>query len=106
MLQAYEEITPGAAKLILENFDRQARHRQNLEARHQEHSQRRSWGGLVVGTIMGIGSLILAGYMAYLGQPFSGLATFITAVAALCGTFAYGRHSQMSDLKAKKQMQN
>ncbi len=102
MLREYEDVCPGSAKLLIENFDRQSKHRQSLESRHQWHSQARSWGGLASGTLLGIGSLLLAAFMSYNGQSLVSAATFISAVAALCGTFYYGRRSQLQDARARK----
>lgn len=101
MMLRYEEIAPGAARIILEMAQSQSNHRQGLEdqvVKGNLASERRGqWQAFVVSlAVIGLG-----GYMVRCGQTLFGLWLAVGTVASLAGVFIYGKRRQGSELRVK-----
>ncbi len=101
MLRELDEVYPGSAKLVMENFAEQSSHRRELERRHQWHANARSWGGLVSGAIVVLSAFILAGYMVSQEESGKGIALAMASIASLAGVFVIGRYMQSKELASK-----
>ena len=101
IIREYEEIWPGAAELILKNFDRQSSHRQSIEKHALAHNNARSWGGLVGGTLVVLAAMGLSAYLIYKGQDGYGVALVITSLGGLAGVFVLGKLMSMKSLSGK-----
>ena len=86
-LEKFEEILPGAAERIFNEFEKEAAHRRTQEENALKSSIRRSWGGLILGTVVILAVLFLAGFLAYIGQ--STAATIIAAADLAAILWAY-----------------
>lgn len=94
ILAGYESTLPGAADRILAMAERQAAHRQALEAAVVEGDSRRHLIGLAAGVVVTMSALALAGVLAYLGHSGFSALTALAPIAALAGVFVYGDRSR------------
>jgi len=70
ILSGYEECVPGSAKLIINSFIEESKHRRNLEEKLVNSQIRSDLLGMIFGLIIGIGGLTAATLCAFLGQPW------------------------------------
>lgn len=88
LLRAYSEVIPGLDKTIvdewtIEGASRRANEAKELEIRAfavKKHACREQWKVTVVGVFM-IGIVLLAAYLAYLGQGAHAAAVIATPIA-------------------------
>ncbi|MGU9970910.1 DUF2335 domain-containing protein [Limosilactobacillus fermentum] len=87
ILEQYDEIDPGAAKLIIENGVDESRHRRDMESKILEMSRkkdlRRDWMAIFMGSL----AMVIGGFLIYknhyvVGTIFSGI-----SVIGLVGQF-------------------
>lgn len=94
---AYDEIMPGSAERILALAERQAAHRQSLEAKAVDSEiriqARGQWMAFVLSTITIGGGVFLIGT----GQPIEGAATALTALASLVGLFVWSKKQESKE---------
>jgi len=76
-LEKFEEILPGTAERIFNEFEKEAAHRRTQG----------SWGGLILGTVVILAVLFLAGFLASIGE--STAATIIAAADLAAILWAY-----------------
>ena len=100
-LKHYDDIVPGAAKIIIEMADRQAKHRQELEKKVINSDVKNSSKGLIFGLIIGVVGMLSGVYVIYLGHVLSG--TFIGGgtIASLVSTFVYGSRGRRKEREKK-----
>ena len=103
LLQAYEEIVPGAAVRILALLESQVAHRHEMERtviRGNVSAQR--WGqiGAFVVSMTTVGGGI---WLSAHGQSTTGLAAIVTALVGLAGVFIAGKHYQTKELREKRE---
>lgn len=93
ILDGYNKIVPGAAERILKMAEDQAKHRHSLEKKLVGTETRNSTFGLFFAFIL-VALLIIAGsLLIYFGKPIGGLATTITAIAAVVVSFIVQKKS-------------
>ncbi len=80
MLRGYEEVVPGGAERILAMAERQAAHRQTIEAR-----------GQLFGFSLAVCAIAGGFLSAAAGLPLVGVSGVILAVATLSGFFIWGK---------------
>lgn len=100
-LAEYDEILPGAADRIIAMAERQAEHRQTLEAFAVRAEDRRSWGGLIAGGIVAVGFLVGAVVLGLNDQPWLGGVLGGSTLVSIVGTFVYGTRSRRAERQAK-----
>lgn len=110
MLVEYEAIVPGAAERIIVQFEEQSRHRREMEKIAIPSGIRRSYAGLIFGTIVALATLGVAAYAFYKDQPASGVALVIAEIVALVGVFIYaaqaGKTKEPTDDSKQKATSN
>lgn len=100
-LKEFDDVVPGAARDIINEFRAQGRHRRFIEKVVVVGNSLAQWAGLAV-----------AGYLAYVildhayelladGKSVAGLATAITAVTGLVVIFVVGKKQQTKNLAEK-----
>lgn len=94
VLAEYETTLPGAADRILAMAERQAAHRQELEATVVAGDSRRQIIGLAAGALVTLSALALAGVLAYFGHSGVSALTALAPIATLAGVFVYGDRSR------------
>ena len=86
IIEKYERIYPGAAKIIFENWDSQVKHRHGLEKSVVQTDNLRSILGVIFGFIIALAAISGGIYTALNDHPFlgsglsaGGLALIVTA---------------------------
>jgi uncharacterized membrane protein len=86
-LQAIEQIVPGSAKRLLEVFEEETIHRRMLE--DQEIAFR--FRGQIFGFIVCLAAFGVAGFAAYLQEPWIGSIVGGTTIIGIVSIFVLGR---------------
>jgi len=103
-LAAYDQIVPGSASMLMEEFREQGAHRRRLEEKVVEGDQRRANYGLVLGYI-GILFLLLGGIASIvIGYGPYGIVLIATAIATVLGSQAKATHDRKKDLINKSKL--
>lgn len=102
ILGKYDQISPGAAKIIIEMADRQAGHRQGLENRVINSDIFNSRIGLIFGFIIGMTGIISGALLVYFGKTASGILLSGTTILSLVGTFVYGSQGRRKEREEKQ----
>jgi uncharacterized membrane protein len=100
-LERYNQTLPGAAERILAMAEQQHAHRLKLESRVVDSNISAQKLGTVLGFIVAITTIIGGIWLIYVGKEAQGLASVLTALAALVGVFLYARRQQKKDLANK-----
>jgi uncharacterized membrane protein len=101
VLDRYNQILPGAAERIIVMAESQHEHRLDLE-KHVIHSNVSAQKlGTILGFVVAMTVIVGGTWLVHDGKSGEGLATIITALAALVGTFIYSKHEQQRDLAKK-----
>ncbi len=106
ILEEYERICPGSAKLIFENFEKQADHRRRMEISQLDYAMKRSNWGLACGTAIVFSVLALGGYAVHCGQNLAASAAFIAPVVSLAWVFVAGRKQQSEERTVRAKLMN
>lgn len=100
-IRLYEEVFPGAAKIIFELAQSQARHRQELEKIAISSGARDSAIGIVCGFILGM-TAICGGVLCILkGFQWGGGIIGTGGLSGLVGVFVYGTRSRRQERETK-----
>jgi drug/metabolite transporter (DMT)-like permease len=105
-LEKLEVIYPGIAKRILDNWDNQGKHRQELERFVIAGDSRRAdigqWLAFALGVIALVGGFVLIA----IGKDGAGIATVIGSVATLLTAFFGGALLRKMERQKKTQVLN
>lgn len=93
MLNEYERIYPGAAKMIFEGADRQAKHRQEIEKKALDYEHKRSTSGIRWAGFISIVIVVLAGFAVYKGAAWVAGVLVALDLAGIVTAFIYGTKS-------------
>ncbi len=109
-LERYEEVCPGAAKVILEAFQAETNHRHEMDKKYFDLDKRLVCGthsrgllGLWLGFTIAMTVLFLAGWLVYLGNVAAGVTIATIDLASLAGVFVYGQKLQAQDSPPTKE---
>ena len=104
LLEGYERVYPGAAKLIIDSFIEEGQQRRGIESqaikaaiKHEERVDRRADRGQILALITTFGVLGAALGLAALGAPEAGAWVAGTTVVGLAVVFVTGRWSRSKD---------
>jgi uncharacterized membrane protein len=101
ILCAYNEIIADAAERILQMAERQAAHRQELEAKVIRSDNFRANAGLWIGAGIASLSIGVGGWLIHLGHDWAGTVIATAVVVSLVGVFVYGSLSRRQERTAK-----
>jgi uncharacterized membrane protein len=87
IIERYEKIYPGAAKMIFEEWDNQVKHRQGIEKSVIKTDNLKSLLGVFFGFIIAMTTILGGIYTAVQGKPFLGGALSFTGLAMLVTAF-------------------
>lgn len=104
ILREYDEIYPGAAQLIFEAFERQSKHRQELEHEVITSDIKRSAQGLWAGFAVSLAGLGVSLWLGLAGHDILAGISFITDIATLAGVFVYGSQSRKHERLKKAEI--
>jgi uncharacterized membrane protein len=97
----YETTLPGAADRILKMAEQQSTHRQEIEKMAIVGEIKNSSRGQICAVLIVITAIICGSFLVYAGKSVQGLATIITAIAGIAGTFIYGTRSKRKEREHK-----
>jgi uncharacterized membrane protein len=89
-LEKYENLYPGATKLLFDNFMIQSKHRMDLEMLTIQRDAKRADRGQMIAAILCIMVLAPSIVLLFLGKELIGLTAIIGSLATLAGTFFGG----------------
>jgi uncharacterized membrane protein len=104
ILREYDDIYPGAAQIIFEAFERQSKHRQELERTVIASDIKRSAQGLWAGFAIALAGLGVSLWLGLTGHDVLAGVSFITDIATLAGVFVYGSQSRKHERLRKAEM--
>ncbi len=104
ILEAFERIYPGSAKLIIDNVMEQSLHRRSLESIVVKSGSRDSLLGILCAFIMGM-TLIIGSVICILNNKEAvGLSLGGLGLSGLVGAFIYGTNQNRKEREAKAKM--
>ena len=101
ILKEYEEFYPGFTERLLTRVEVQSTHRQKMESAVVLGNIHNARLVSVLGTIIVLGSMILAGFLALHGLSGVAVGIVMTEIAALAGVALYRNHTK-SEERIKK----
>jgi uncharacterized membrane protein len=104
LLKEYEDALPGAAERIFAMAERQAAHRQDLEATSVKSGKNRSYAGIVAGFLVSVACVIGGLIVVNNGHDWAGVSIATVSVASLAGVFVYGTISSRKERENKAEM--
>lgn len=104
-LERYNQIVPGAADAMINQFVAQSEHRRRMEDFVIRNNARRANWGLAAGFIVGIVGVAGSVWVMLYGNAIVGGLAFGTTLGSLVGTFIYGTRSQRQE-RIEKSQQN
>ena len=102
-LARYNQVVPGAAERIIAMAERQANHRQDLEARVIRSDISNSKLGLWFGLIIGLAGIFCGTFLVYAGYVISGTLLGGGTIVSLVGVFVYGSQGRRSERQQNRE---
>ena len=90
LLVEYNDAVANGAERIISMAEKQAGHRMEMEAKTFESDHRLAQTGQLIGLVVVLAVLALAGYMAYLGATTAAVAVIGIDLGGLAAVFVYG----------------
>jgi uncharacterized membrane protein len=97
----YDEVYPGAAKIIFTTFSEQTKHRMTLEKAVVQSNIFMEKAGLACGFLFLMGALLLAAFAIAHGQAAASVLIACGAAASGVGAFVWGRSKQQHERQVK-----
>ena len=101
-LRQYDELVPGSAAIIINQFASQGDHRRELEKHVIEGDVRRANWGLVTGATLGligiVGSIILIG----IGKEVAGIIALLSSLSPIVGSLVFVNVSRRKERSLKE----
>ncbi len=105
ILQAYEQLMPGAAERLLKMAESQSQHRREIERIVVSAGARDSLLGSIFAFLIAISAFVWAGYALVRGESSAAVATVIATIGGLVGVFAYGKHVTMKERLGRRALE-
>ena len=102
VLRAYDEICPGAAKMILDKFEDQSDHRRNLESRALTSNIVQTFLGTFCAFIVLMTLIISGALLIDRGRDIGGLGAIAAGVCGAIYVFVKGKSAKAADLETKR----
>jgi len=104
ILKKYEEVVPGTGKVIVETFEKQARHRMSVENVVIASDIKNETLGIFIAGGMGFSGFFLAGFALYLDRDITALTILISELTVFAGIFIYGKNENRKERENKEKM--
>jgi len=104
VLAAYDQIVPGSAEKLINQFVAQGTHRMAMEEVVIRGDVRRANWGLAAGFTIAVAAIAVSFYMVYLGREIAGLGGLIMSLGSLVGAFVYGTVSRRRERIEKEKL--
>ncbi len=102
ILKKYDELDPGAAKLIIENGVNESVHRRDMEKRLLEKEINDKRRGQYLGFIIGLVVILAGTYLIYANHPITGTLLSGTSLLGLVGSFLSSGSNDRNNEKSDK----
>jgi len=102
LLEQYNNVLPGCAELIVQQFVDQGNHRRELEKLVVGGDVIRAKWGLISGFLLGLVGLAGSFYVISVGYSVVGLAAIILALGTLVGSFIYATRKRNMERQLKE----
>lgn len=90
VLEGYERIVPGSAKLIFDNFEAESTHRRKLESKASDRDTFRSIAGMIAGFVVALLLIGVAVFTIREGHPGPGATIIVGGLASAVSIFVTG----------------
>ena len=97
-MRNYDEITPGIAEKIFNNFLEESQHRRIIEKDYMTNENKNSRLGVIFAFILGMTGLVGGIISSIYGNPASGAIIGIGSLASLVGVFIYGTKNKYNNV--------
>lgn len=104
LLAAYDQVVPGSAETIINQFVAQGQHRMAMEEVVTRGDVQRANWGLAAGFTIAVAAIAMSFYMVYLGRELAGLGGLILSLGSLVGAFIYGTVSRRRERVEKEKL--
>jgi len=104
LLEGYNQVAPGSAQIIIDQFVAQGDHRRYLEKVVIEGDNKRANWGLVSGSTIALVGLLGAFYVISLGYSLEGLGSVVLALGPLIGSLIVILRKRQKEIKQKAQL--
>lgn len=94
VFEHYEKVLPGAAERIMAMTENEQAHRHKCEGKLTTSLVSQHERGQRFALIIGVGAILLAAWLAWLGFPGWAMTTTFAAIATLVGAFIYRKASK------------
>lgn len=102
LLSQYDKVIPNGAERIFNSFEEQTKHRQKLESKLIESQVKRAERGQILGFILAILALCIAGVLIFFDHNLAGTLFGSVTVISLVGYFVTG-HLKKSKNETKEE---
>ena len=106
ILERYNDVYSGSAKIIIDNFIIQSNHRRSLEAIVIKAGSRDSLIGIISAFILGMTAIIGSVICILHNKESFGFSLGLTGIGGLVGTFIYGTRQKRLERENKSRMLN
>ena len=103
ILKKFNEVYPGAAKIIIDMAQSQSEHRQILEKSVINSDIINSKLGLIFGFIIGMTGILAGAFIITVGQIVAGTVLSFMSLSSLVGTFVYGSQGRKKERERKNE---
>lgn len=101
-LERFNELVPGSAQMIFDEFQKQAEHRRNLEAFAVQNQIRQSGRGQIFGFVLAVVFLLAGIILIFSGHEQAGITLTGGTLVSLVALFVVGKVGQSRELKEKR----
>jgi uncharacterized membrane protein len=103
-LQRFEQIAPGSARLIIEQWIKQSDHRMEIESVAVRGAVAQARLGAVLGFLAALAGVGVSGYAVHEGYGIEALATIILELGGLAGVFVWNSRNQRDERARKAEL--
>lgn len=96
MLAAYDEVVPGAARRMIESWERQTQHRHSLERQMVASNITNRSRGQIMAFVIAMTAIVGGIVLVALNKKVAGLATIFVPLSTIAGVFVYSQYRARS----------
>jgi uncharacterized membrane protein len=105
-LREFEELVPGSAQRIFDQFEEQSAHRRQIESTVISSGAFSQRLGTISASLIGLVGVVGGLWLTHEGKGLEGLSALFGTLAGLVGTFLYKRKRQDQERDQKQNPQN
>jgi uncharacterized membrane protein len=101
MLAQYESLQPGLIVWLMNRVESQQVHRMDLEQFAVKERYKQGSRGQLFAFLLGIATLLVAGYGFYLSQPLAGFGAVVVGIGSIASAYYVGQAREAREKKEK-----